>query len=54
VETLERKFIQNYIKECDEIFIKKFDEIMLDKNINQDEKWNKLISARINLTKEVK
>ena len=54
VETPERKFIQNYFKECDEIFIKKFDEIMLDKNINQDEKWNKLISARINLTKEVK
>jgi hypothetical protein len=54
VETPERKFIQNYFKECDDIFIKKFDEIMLDKNINQDEKWNKLISARINLTKELK
>ena len=45
METPERKFIQNFIKE--------FDEIMLDKNINQDEKWNKIILARINLTKEV-
>ena len=41
----EEKFIQNFIKE--------FDEIMLDKNIAQDEKWNKIILARINLTKEV-
>ena len=30
--TTEEKFIQD--------FIKKFDEIMLDKNIAQDEKWN--------------
>ena len=42
----EEKFIQN--------FIKAIDEIMLDKNITQDEKWNKIILARINLTKEVK
>ena len=43
--TTAEKFIQD--------FIKKFDEIMLDKNIAQDEKWNKIILARINLTKEV-
>ena len=42
----EEKFIQN--------FIKAIDEIMLDKNITQDEKWNKIILTRINLTKEVK
>lgn len=45
MDTLEYKFLYK--------FIKAFDEIMLDKNINQDEKLNKIILARINLTKEV-
>ena len=42
-KTPEGKFIQE--------FLQAYDEIMLDKNISQDEKWNKIILARINLTK---
>ena len=42
METLEYKFLYKFIKELD--------EIMLDKNLDQDEKLNKIILARINLT----
>ncbi len=35
------------MKISEEKFIKHFDEIMLDKKMDQDEKWNQIIWARV-------
>ena len=35
------------MKKSEQRFIKHFDEIMLDKEMNDDQKWNQVILARI-------
>ena len=35
------------MKKSEQRFIKHFDEIMLDKEMNDNEKWNQVILARI-------